>query len=185
MYLFPNDYNIEKKRIAIITAPSWAWKTTIQNELVARGWKSPANFTTRKPRSDDELDSYVFITEEQFVAKVKNDDFIEFTNYNWNWYWISKHLDESSNVCLVLDPIWRSSALEKIYRLDLPFETNTYFLDISPQVQEERLRKRWDDENSIEERKRDFKWFSPTNNCIVVSWEQDTKIIADIIEGSV
>jgi guanylate kinase len=56
-------------------------KTTLQEELLKRDWNRPYNFTTRKPRSEEELDEYVFITKEQFFEKMEKGDFLENTNY--------------------------------------------------------------------------------------------------------
>jgi guanylate kinase len=42
----------------------------------------PIQYTTRKPRNDKELDIYVFLTRTQFMDKLDNGDFAEFTEYN-------------------------------------------------------------------------------------------------------
>lgn len=45
-------------------------------------FKRPIQYTTRLPRDDSELDTYVFLTKPQFYTKLENGDFIEFTEYN-------------------------------------------------------------------------------------------------------
>lgn len=171
-------------KLVIITWVSWSWKTTLQDEMLNRGWKRPINFTTREPRWEHELDEYVFLTEEQFFFKMKEWDFLEHTNYNWTWYWVGKHLPEW-NVCIVLDPVWRSQVLEKVAREWLKYEVETIYIDISEDIQELRLKNRWDLEDQIERRKSDFKWFAPTSKCKVVDWLIHPSILADNIENGI
>ncbi len=161
------------KNLVIITWVSWCWKTTLQNEMLKQWWRRPINFSTRKPRdvnsestddewdfSSPELNEYVFLSENDYFTKLKNWDFLEHTNYNWNWYWISKYLPEW-NICVILDPVWREQVLEKISRENPDINVVCVYLDIIPQVQEERLINRWDVINDIEKRKKDFNWFFP------------------------
>ena len=181
------------RRIVIITWVSASWKTTLQDELLKRWWQRPLNFTTRKPRdvnafidldndwdfNSKELDEYIFLSKENFFKKMKNWDFLENTNYWWNFYWASTFLPKW-NVCIILDPVWRSQVLEYFTRRWIDVET--FFIEISQELQEERLIKRLDTEKEILRRKRDFNWFSPTNKCIRLNWRMDTKILANIIE---
>lgn len=187
-------------RLVIITWASASGKTTLQNELLNRWWVRPINFTTRDPRTPEaeselnsdnatgedftaeELDEYIFLTDEQFHLKLKKWDFLEHTNYNWNWYGVSKVLP-SGSVCIVLDPVWRSQVLEKIARERLDYEVTTVFLDISKELQTERLAKRWDSKEEIAKRLEDFKWFHPTRNCLVLDWGIESSKLADIIDG--
>ena len=167
-------------KLLIITWISGSWKTTLQDELLSRWWVRPINFTTRKPRSDEELDEYVFLNTEQYFSKMKNWDFLESTNYNGNWYWVSSHLQEW-DVCIVLDPIGREQALEKMTRLLPNLKPVCIYLDLSSDKQIDRLRKRWDSDEQIKARQRDFKWFSPSKSSHCLDANLETKKLADDI----
>lgn len=153
----------------IITWVSWSWKTTLQQELLKRWWRRPINFTTRKPRNEEELDEYVFLNKEHFFYKLNKWDFLEFTNYNGNFYWVSnQNLDW--NICVILDPVWREQVLEKLNRMNYNWNIILIHLNISEAEQKRRLKKRWDTEESIKIRANDFKWFSPHIKAIVLDW---------------
>ena len=169
-----------KRRVVIITWVSWSWKTTLQNELLNKGWKRPINFTTRKPRSEKELDEYIFLDENQFLKKLKNWDFLEFTQYNWNFYWVSAYLPEW-DIAIVLDPVWRSMVSEYFSRKWIEYEL--YYLDINSDIQRERLEKRWDSVEDIKKRANDLKWFSPTNHCTILDWRTSPTILANLIDN--
>lgn len=167
------------RRIIIITWVSWSWKTTLQEELLRRWWVRPLNFTTRNPRSDLEQDEYIFLTKEQYLYKFWMWDFLENTNYWWNMYAVSKYLPEEWNICIVLDPVGRAMASEYFIRNNIEFET--IYLDINEKIQEERFLKRWDSIEEVNKRKKDFNWFSPTNNCTILDWRTDVDILANLI----
>lgn len=186
------------RRIIILTWVSASWKTSIQNELLNRWWKRPINFSTRKPRSDnaydvdwdldfnsDELNEYVFIDRNTFSIKMINWDFVEITQYWGNFYGVSETFlqDESplkkENICIILDPIGRSQLMERLTRECVPFET--YYIYISQELQEDRLSKRWDKQEEIIKRRKDFNWFHPTNNCVRINGDLPINEIADFI----
>jgi len=185
-------------RIVIITGVSCSGKTSLQNELLQRWWNRPLNFTTRKPRTEEalielwplfewddftapEFDEYVFLSRENFLKKLKNGDFLEHTNYWWEFYGVSRFLWKW-NTCIVLDPIGRSQVQEHFVRRWIEIET--YYMDINKELQLERLENRWDTEKQIIRRVRDFKWFSPTNKCVRLNWKEDSDILADFIDNN-
>lgn len=166
------------RRIVILTWVSGSWKTSLQEELILRGWSTPINFTTRKPRNNKELDYYVFLTEKQFQIKKKHWDFLETTNYNWNNYWISKFIWDW-NIVLILDVNWREEVINKFRDNNIKFKS--YYINLTPELQKERLLKRWDNKEQIKKRSNDFDLFYPTDNCEILDWSLDTKILADYI----
>lgn len=159
--------------LLLITWVSASWKTTLQEELLRRWWSRPYNFTTREPRSDAELDEYVFLSKEQFLFKLKKWDFLEFTTYWWNFYWVSRAL-LWNKISIIVDPIWRGQIIEKVYREKLPYKIKTVFLEIDKKTQRERLNKRWDIEEEIKKRALDFNFFYPTPNCLILDWNLNT-----------
>ena len=178
--------NMNNKNLVIITWISASWKTTVQQELEWRGWLKPINFTTREPRSDRELDEYVFLSREQFFKKLKNDDFLETTSYNWNNYWISKHIfkddDSQEDMCVVLDPIWRATVLEKVVRWELECNLTTVYLDCSKDLQRKRLEERWDSVLEIRNRTKDSEWFHSIPWDLILISDFTVEEIADKIE---
>ena len=168
--------------LLIITAVSCWGKTTLQNELLERWYRSPINFTTRKPRSEKEKDEYVFITKSVFMKKLANGDFLEHTVPNWEYYWTSRFLP-SGDIVLVLDPVGRAQVMEKYAREGL--KVTTIYLNISPELQLERLEERRMSVIDIKARQKDFDWLSPTKFCLEIDWELNVSEIADIVEDHI
>ena len=81
----------EKKEgsLIVISAPSGAGKGTIISELLKRNkklWLSVST-TSREMRSNDIPGvTYDFVTKEDFEKKIKEDYFLEYTNYAGNYY---------------------------------------------------------------------------------------------------
>ena len=166
-------------KIVIITWVSWSWKTTIQDRLKEEGWYKPINFTTRKPRSNEELDDYVFITKKQFFKKLENWDFLEFTTYWWNYYWISKFDIDNRNFAIIADPIGRSQLIKYFETLWLKY--HLIFLEIDEHTQKQRLINRWDNKSDIDKRLLDRKWFESTNESVIIPATHSTDFIVDYI----
>ena len=167
-------------KLVIITGISGSWKTTIQDKLLSRWWVRPINFTTRKPRSDSELDEYVFLDTDVYFEKMKRWDFLECTNYNGNWYGISSTLPKW-DVCIVLDPIGREQVLEKLTRTYPDVKPICIYLDLAEELQQSRLQKRWDSDEQITARKRDNKWFSPSRDSVILNADNNVEALADEI----
>lgn len=169
------------RNLLIITWVSASGKTTLQEELLSRWWSWPINFTTRAPRNEGELDEYVFLNKEQFFFKLNKWDFLEHTNYNWNWYGVSKWLPEW-DICVVLDPVWREQVLEKIVREDIQVRVTCIYLRIDEKLQMKRLLERWDTSEQIELRSTDFDWFQPNEGSYTLDWWEDFIKNANYIE---
>ena len=77
------------KNIIVISAPSGAGKTTLCSELQRR--KPHILFSvscTTRPKRDHEVDgvNYHFLSENEFMEKVQNNEFIEFENVHGYFY---------------------------------------------------------------------------------------------------
>ena len=72
---------MKKSKFIIIAAPSGSGKTTIVNKLIKEkdlGLCFSVSATSRDPRKNEEDgENYFFITKEEFVRKVSNNEFIE------------------------------------------------------------------------------------------------------------
>lgn len=146
----------------IFTWVSWSWKTTLMEKLLEEYptsfWR-PIQYTTRNPRSDNELDIYVFLTRTQFMDKLDNGDFAEFTEYNWNLYAISSIINTSISNIFIVEPVGRA-ALKKHFQMNgIPYKG--YFLDITEDEARQRMINRWASVKEIESRLKDFRYFYP------------------------
>lgn len=86
-------------RIFVISAPSGTGKTTIIKHLLKEipNLKFSVSATTRKKR-ENEIDGvdYFFITEEEFLEKIKNNEFIEWQKvYDYYYGTLKKILNDS------------------------------------------------------------------------------------------
>lgn len=164
--------------VILLTWVSGSWKTTLQKYMKENCWFDiPTSWTTRPLRSDSEMDEYVFITKAQFFAKINNWDFLEYTNYNNNFYGISRNIDKYKNYVIVLEPSGRVSA-EK-FMIQNGINYTSVFLDIDEDTQEYRLWvKRRESTNTIRERKKDFLYFKNIKYDYVVNWSLHTEEIA-------
>lgn len=182
------------KRLVLITAVWGAWKTTLLNELIRKyGWQTPVNFTTRKPRTEDvhyidgegdyysrETEEYVFLSKENFLKKLGNGDLLEMTMPNDTFYWVSRFLPYW-DVAIVVDPVGRAQIMQ--YFVSRWYTIETYFIECSEKLQEERLVARGDNDKSIIAKKLDFSRFSPTNKCIRLSGKKSPSELADVIQN--
>lgn len=79
------------KKVIAITGPSGAGKTSLSNYLREEyNYSFPRHTTTRKPRIDDEIGFYNYISEQEFLNKVNNDEFLFYSGYKGRYYGILK-----------------------------------------------------------------------------------------------
>ena len=113
----------EKGSLIVISAPSGAGKGTIISELIKNDnkgrWLSVST-TSRKIRTNDIPGvTYNFVTEEEFKSKIKEDYFLEYTNYSGNYYgtpkeYINEKLNNGIDVILEIE-VEGASNVKKIY----------------------------------------------------------------------
>ena len=165
-----------------ITGDSCSWKSSLWEELIKRNWKSPYNYTTRPPRDDSELDSYVFISEALYKEKKDRGEFAVVTSqYGYN-YAMSKIMPEG-NVFVIIDESGRDSYRESWENWEMFVKSfASFFLSIDEALQKLRLEKRNEDEETIN--KRLATSFSPTASCLILNWADTVEETADIIEES-
>ena len=101
----------EKGNLIVVSGPSGAGKDTIVNELKKINkniWVS-ISMTTRDMRPGDIPDkSYYFVTKEEFEKRIKEDKFLEYAEYNGNYYGTPKDkiqdkLNAGIDVILVIE----------------------------------------------------------------------------------
>lgn len=86
----------EKGSLIVISGPSGAGKGSIIAKLLENDNKTrwlSVSTTSRKIRSNDIPGvTYNFVSEEEFLEKIKEDYFLEYTNYSGNYYGTPKEL---------------------------------------------------------------------------------------------
>ena len=88
----------------IVIGPSASGKTQIVNELIANyNLNKMVTYTTR-PMRVNEIDGkdYHFISKSEFEEKIKNDFFLEYVEYNQNYYGTAKN-DITSDKVVILE----------------------------------------------------------------------------------
>ncbi len=106
--LLPNKQN---GLLFIISAPAGTGKTTLVNLLLQEFPDLMVNvsYTTRAPRkSEISGQHYHFVSEEEFKAKIKADEFLEYvllygTYYGTSRKWINAQQQQGKHVLLVID----------------------------------------------------------------------------------
>lgn len=102
----------EKGLLIVISGPSGAGKDTIANEVVKRegikAWIS-ISMTSRLPRGKEvNGKEYFFVTREEFQENISKGNFLEYAEYNGNYYGTPKHkieeyLNQGIDVILIIE----------------------------------------------------------------------------------
>ena len=132
----------------ILVGPSASGKTEVANILIQKyGMKRMITYTTRNIRSG-EIDgvSYHFIDKNEFLKMIDNDEFVESTIYNENYYGTRKS-DVSKEKIVILEPNGVNAFYNK-----MPKDVTIVFLKTSKLIREARMHNRGDSNESIVER---------------------------------
>ncbi len=80
---------LEQGLLFVLSAPSGTGKDSVIHALKKQGsdFYVVASVTTRAPRPDEsEGNPYHFVSQEQFMRLIENDELIEYANVHGNWY---------------------------------------------------------------------------------------------------
>ena len=103
--------NAENGKLFVISGSSGVGKGTLLKELLAKNptLKLSISVTTRNPRPN-EVDgvNYFFVTREEFETSVKNGEFLEWAEFNGNYYgtketYVKKTLAKGENLILEIE----------------------------------------------------------------------------------
>ena len=74
----------------VLSGASASGKTEVAKILAAKYGLIKVITTTTRPMRVGEVDGkdYFFISKEKFEELIRNDEFVEFTIYNGNYYWL-------------------------------------------------------------------------------------------------
>ena len=104
--------NKKNGQLIVISAPSGAGKGTIIKELLKKDnqtrWLSISATSREKRIGEEEGVNYYYLTEKDFEKKIKEDYFLEYTNYAGNYYGtpkehIKEKLDKGIDVILEIE----------------------------------------------------------------------------------
>lgn len=107
--------------LMVLSGPSGSGKGTIVKELLSRHeeMRVSISMTTRQPRPGEEDGvHYYFVTRERFEQTIAEDGFLEYAEYNGNYYGtpiapVQKMLDEGKNVILEIEVQGAEKVMEK------------------------------------------------------------------------
>lgn len=143
-------------KLVVVSGPSGAGKDTVVKGVLEKdGSVSLAvSATTRKVRGSEQHGvDYYFLSEDEFLAKVGNDEFIEYAQYGSNYYGTLKEdvlnrVNDGKTVVLVIE-VQGAENIRKMY----PQSHSVFIMPPSEEVLENRLRNRQtEDENAIQKR---------------------------------
>lgn len=154
----------------VIIGPSASGKTQIVQELIQKyQMEKLVTYTTRPKRSGEvEGKDYHFITQTEFQTKIKQNFFIEYVNYNGNYYGTCRN-DLSSNKVVILE----QSGL-KHYIKEAREKIKIVFLRCSANVLRIRMLKRGDKEEDIQRRLKSDKEVFHQDIAKLADWVIDT-----------
>lgn len=102
----------EKGLLVVVSGPSGAGKDSIVNEVIKQNkvnaWVS-ISMTSRLPRgSEQNGKDYFFVSREEFEDNIRKGNFLEYAEYNKNYYGTPKHkiekyLDKGIDVILIIE----------------------------------------------------------------------------------
>ena len=100
-------------RLFVISGSSGVGKGTLLKLFLSKhpDYKLSVSCTTRKPREGEENGiNYFFLTKEEFVNLVKNNEFLEWAEFSGNMYgtqkaYVERKLAEGKNLILELDTV--------------------------------------------------------------------------------
>jgi guanylate kinase len=138
--------------IFIISGPGGAGKGTLVDRLLAGDehlWLS-RSWTTRPRRPGEPVDAYTFVDRDQFLARVEQDGFLEYTEFlGTGHFYGTPNLDPPPGKDVILE-IELNGAQQVKQRC--PGAHLVVVVPPSPADQETRLRARGDDEDHIRRR---------------------------------
>ena len=172
--------DIKKGKLFVISGSSGVGKGTLLKQLVQRNPELEVSIsaTTRNPRPG-EVDgvNYFFTSKEDFLKEVKNGDFLEWAEFNGNYYgtkqaWVERNLNKGRNLILEIET---KGALQ--IKQKMPDAVLIFILPPSLEELEHRLRGRnTEDEATIQGRLHEVK------REIECSKNYDYRIINDDLE---
>ena len=143
--------NTKRGRLVVVSGPSGVGKGTVLKYVLDRDdFVYSVSATTRSPR-EGEVDgvNYFFITREKFENMISGGEFIEYAEYNGNYYgtpkfFVEKMLSEGKTVILEIE-VKGAMQVKRI----VPEATFVFIAPESIEILEARLRGRGTEQNDV------------------------------------
>ncbi|GAB4374306.1 MAG: guanylate kinase [Calditrichia bacterium] len=154
----PMHHEPKKTTMVAVSAPSGAGKTTVCRALLEQNpnYRLSISATTRKPRPNErEGVHYFFLSKEEFMRRVKNEEFLEYQEVHGNLYGTLKSqvqelMEQGFTVLFDID-VYGALNIKKQY----PEALLVFLMPPSLEELKKRLRERkTDNEEEIEKRLR-------------------------------
>jgi len=132
----------------LLVGASASGKTELAKLLMKKYGIQKVITTTTRAKREGEVDGvdYFFVSKERFLEKIKNDDFVEYTKYNGNYYGSTKD-QVGNNKCVVCD----TQGLEAYNKLNNK-NIITFYLRSDEETRYKRMLQRGDDLEDIKRR---------------------------------
>lgn len=166
----------------IITGKSWSWKTTLSDHLEETySYSIPYNYTTRKPREYNKKDfsEYLFVSRLYFEHLRDSGQLLNWTEFNWNYYWTGAQLYWEDNV-FVVDDNWRQDLL------NIFPDAITVWVEVDSFTRRKRLFDRGLRGEDLEARMEGAsEQMKATDSCYIIDWtapvEESAKTLIELI----
>ena len=173
----------EKKKLFVISGSSGVGKGTVIGGFLKRNpeFKLSISYTTRDKREGEvEGVNYFYVSKEEFLNSVKNDEFLEWAEFSGNYYgtkreFVQKCLRENINLILEIETQGALQVKDKMLESVLIFIVPPSYQDL-----EFRLRNRKTESEEAIAKRLDFVKFEIQN-----SERFDYRIINDKIENAI
>lgn len=143
--------NQKRGRLVVVSGPSGVGKGTVLEYVLGRDdFVYSVSATTRSPREGEKDGvNYFYITKEKFEQMIGGGEFIEYAEYNGNYYgtpkfFVDKMLSQGKNVILEIE-VKGAMQIKKI----IPDAVFVFIAPESRKVLEDRLRGRGTEEESV------------------------------------
>ena len=166
----------------VLAGASASGKTEAAKVLASKYGITKVITTTTRPMRQNEVNGrdYFFVSKERFEEMIKDNLFVEYTNYNGNLYGSTKD-QISPDKCVVIDP----AGLKAYISLHDP-NIITFFLDSTEETRYKRMLERGDSKesalNRIEHDKVAFvSELLPIVDCHIITEIFNVEEVADLI----
>ena len=170
-------------KLVIVSGPSGTGKDTVVGEVLKMDdrFSISVSATSREVRGDEKDGvNYYFLTEDDFLKRAENGEFIEYARYGSNYYGtlrsdVLKRIENGKTVILVIE-VQGAENVKKIY----PEALSVFIMPPSMEVLEKRLRARQtDSEEDI------LKRLEIAKSEIAKSPNYDYIVVNDVLETAV
>lgn len=142
--------------VFIISAPSGSGKSTLVARLLATdpGLRFSVSYTTRTRRGTEKAgESYIYISRQEFVRRIEQDEFLEYAEVFGNFYGTNREVleharTEGKDLILDIDIQGARQLKERI-----PEAVTIFILPPSRDILEQRLRSRSEDAEEVIQRR--------------------------------